>query len=159
MLRNTVNWCFSENNIRMANCKITDVIQALALANNYVQQPPLIHSSSDGRKVTVAVDSVHASYSYKYFGQEKGVTDYTFISQDLSAWASKQGIQLEFIQPGNPQQNVYVERYNRTVRYSWLCQHLFDSIKDVQDYATQWLWFYNNECPNKANGGLCSGIC
>ena len=81
ILRNTVNWCFSQENIRAANRKITDVIQALALANNYVQQPPLIHSSSDGRKMTVAVDSMHASYSYKYFGQEKGVTDYTFIDE------------------------------------------------------------------------------
>ena len=81
MLRNTVNWCFSQDNIRTANRKITDIIQALALANQYVQQPPLIHSSSDGRKMTVAVDSVHASYSYKYFGQEKGVTDYTFIDE------------------------------------------------------------------------------
>ena len=52
------------------------------------------------------------------------------------------------------QQNAYVERYNRTVRYSWLSQYLFDSIKEVQDYATHWLWFYNNERPNKANGGL-----
>ncbi len=81
MLRNTVNWCFSQDNIRAANRKITDVIQALALANHYVQQPPLIHSSSDGRKMTVAVDSMHSSYSYKYFGQEKGVTDYTFIDE------------------------------------------------------------------------------
>jgi len=80
-LRNTVNWCFNQNNIRAANRKITDVIQALALANNYVQHPPSIHSSSDGRKMQVAVDSVHASYSYKYFGQEKGVTDYTFIDE------------------------------------------------------------------------------
>ncbi len=77
-----------------------------------------------------------------------------FISQDLEQWANKHGIQLEFIQPGNPQQNAYVERYNRTVRYSWLSQYLFDSIREVQDYATQWLWFYNHERPNKANGGL-----
>ena len=77
-----------------------------------------------------------------------------FISQALEAWTDKHDIQLEFIQPGNPQQNAYVERYNRTVRYSWLNQYLFDSIKEVQDYATKWLWFYNNERPNKANGGL-----
>jgi len=31
---------------------------------------------------------------------------------------------------------------------------LFDSIKAVQDYATDWLWFYNHERRNKANGGL-----
>jgi len=40
------------------------------------------------------------------------------------------------------------------VRYSWLSQYQFDSIREVQDYATHWLWFYNNERPNKANGGL-----
>jgi len=40
------------------------------------------------------------------------------------------------------------------VRYSWLSQYSFDSIKEVQDTATQWLWFYNNERPNKANGGF-----
>ena len=77
-----------------------------------------------------------------------------FISQELEQWADRHGIQLEFIQPGNPQQNAYVERYNRTVRYSWLSQFQFESIQEVQDYATRWLWFYNNERPNKANGGL-----
>jgi len=77
-----------------------------------------------------------------------------FISQDLETWTDKHDIQLEFIQPGNPQQNAYVERYNRTVRYSWLNQYIFESIVEVQDYATKWLWFYNNERPNKANGGL-----
>ena len=77
-----------------------------------------------------------------------------FISQDLEKWTDKHNIQLEFIQPGKPQQNAYVERYNRTVRYSWLSQYLFESIKEVQDYATGWLWFYNHERPNKANGGL-----
>ena len=77
-----------------------------------------------------------------------------FISQDLEKWADKHDIQLEFIQPGKPQQNAYVERYNRTVRYSWLSQYLFESINEVQDYATRWLWFYNHERPNKANGGL-----
>lgn len=77
-----------------------------------------------------------------------------FISQELEKWSDKHDIQLEFIRPGNPQQNAYVERYNRTVRYSWLRQYLFDSISEVQAYATQWLWFYNNEWPNKANGGI-----
>jgi putative transposase len=41
-----------------------------------------------------------------------------FISQELEQWAERHSIQLEFIQPGNPQQNAYVERYNRTVRYT-----------------------------------------
>lgn len=83
-LHNTVTWYFDINNIRSANRKIIDVIHRLALANNYLNQPSVIHSSSDGRKVNVAVDCLHASYSYKYFGKEKGVTDYTFIDERQS---------------------------------------------------------------------------
>lgn len=37
------------------------------------------------------------------------------ISSKLVLWTQKNGICLEHIQPGNPQQNAYVERYNRTV--------------------------------------------
>jgi putative transposase len=66
-----------------------------------------------------------------------------YISATLAAWAEKQGITLVFIQPGNPQQNAYIERYNRTVRYDWLAQYLFHSIEEVQEYATRWLWTYN----------------
>ena len=53
-----------------------------------------------------------------------------------------------------PQQNSYVERYNRTVRYDWLSQTLFDSIAEVQASATRWLWTYNHERPNMAIGGI-----
>lgn len=77
-----------------------------------------------------------------------------YISKLLEQWADKNQIQLVFIQPGNPQQNAYIERYNRTVRYDWLSQYLFENIAEVQHYATQWLWTYNNERPNTAIGGI-----
>lgn len=77
-----------------------------------------------------------------------------YISETLRAWAEKRGIVIEHIQPGKPQQNAYVERYNRTVRYDWLSQTLFDSIEDVQESATRWLWTYNNDRPNMAIGGI-----
>ena len=40
-----------------------------------------------------------------------------------------------FIQPGNPQQNAYVERFNRTVRHEWLQMEEFNSIHQAQDKA------------------------
>ena len=57
-------------------------------------------------------------------------------------------------QPGKPQQNSYVERYNRTVRYDWLNQYLFESLEEIQNFATKWLWSYNNERPNMGIGGI-----
>ncbi len=52
-------------------------------------------------------------------------------------WAKARGIHRYLIQPGQPQQNAYIERYNRTVRYDWLAQTLFDSIEQVQAAATR----------------------
>ncbi len=77
-----------------------------------------------------------------------------YISGALTTWADERGIELAYIQPGKPQQNAYIERYNRTVRYEWLSQYLFDTIDEVRDYATRWLWTYNNERPNMALGGI-----
>jgi putative transposase len=36
----------------------------------------------------------------------------------------------------------------------WLAQYLFDSIEEVQEYATRWLWTYNHERPNMGLGGI-----
>jgi putative transposase len=77
-----------------------------------------------------------------------------YISEAFKAWADLRGIKLMFIQPGKPQQNAYVERYNRTVRYDWLNQNTFSDIAEAQEQATQWLWHYNNERPNMALGGI-----
>ena len=77
-----------------------------------------------------------------------------YISTVLLTWAERQNIRIDHIQPGKPQQNAYVERYNRTVRYDWLNQFLFSSVAEVQDYATRWLWGYNHERPNMALGGI-----
>ena len=77
-----------------------------------------------------------------------------YISGTLQTWAEKAGVGLMYIQPGKPQQNAYVERYNRTVRTEWLGRYHFETIEEVQDHATRWLWTYNNERPNMGIGGM-----
>ncbi len=77
-----------------------------------------------------------------------------YISGTLIAWASREGVRLDYIQPGNPQQNAYIERYNRTVRGEWLGQNIFATIEEAQEQATKWLWTYNNDRPNMGLGGI-----
>ncbi|REG77472.1 putative transposase [Marinomonas pollencensis] len=76
-----------------------------------------------------------------------------FISHDFVNWAKHHNIRIDYIQPGNPQQNAYIERYNRTARYGWVSKHLFETLEEVENYATKWLWFYNHERPHTGNGG------
>ena len=82
-----------------------------------------------------------------YYGPE-------YVSAREQNWAKRRGIRLAYTQPGKPQQNSYVERYNRTVRYDWLNQYLFESLEEIQNFATKWLWSYNNERPNMGTGGI-----
>jgi putative transposase len=77
-----------------------------------------------------------------------------YISHKLRKWAHKKGISLWYIQPGKPQQNAYVERFNRTVRYDLLSQGIFETIEEIQCKATNYMWHYNNERPNMAIGGM-----
>ena len=61
------------------------------------------------------------------------------ISATLQLWAQNRGIAIHYIQPGKPQQNAYIERYNRTVRQEWLGQFIFNTIEEVREHATRWL--------------------
>ena len=72
----------------------------------------------------------------------------------LKDWVLDHGITISYIEPGNPQQNSYVERYNRTMRYDWLNQELFTDLDQVSQQAEDWLYHYNHERPNMGNGGF-----
>lgn len=81
ILKNAVNWCFNLKNLQSANNKILQLINKLSLANCFKYEKDDVHTSSDGRKVNVTVDSLHANYSFKYFGKDKGVSMYTFLDE------------------------------------------------------------------------------
>ena len=76
-----------------------------------------------------------------------------YISDLMKVWCEQNKIEHVFTQPGNPQQNAYVERFNRTVRYECLNQYLFRELSEVQDYTTTWQHFYNHERPHMAVNG------
>lgn len=73
-----------------------------------------------------------------------------FLGEVFVSWCEAQ----DYIEPGKPNQNAYIERFNRTARHEWLDLHQFQSIAHAQLLATQWLWQYNNERPNMAIGGV-----
>jgi len=80
-LENTINWYFSEDNISRANDRILQVMDALDLPNIYRRDKDSLHTSSDGQKIDMAVDSLNAGYSFKYHGMNKGANAYRFIDE------------------------------------------------------------------------------
>ena len=61
---------------------------------------------------------------------------------------------IQYIQPGKPNQNAYIERFNRTFREEVLDQHLFARLDDVREAAWWWMLQYNEERPHDALGGM-----
>ncbi len=77
-----------------------------------------------------------------------------FISVTLATWAEEHDIKLEFIQPGKPTQNSYVERFNRTYRTEILDMYVFRTLNEVLELTENWIREYNEERPHDALNDL-----
>jgi putative transposase len=70
------------------------------------------------------------------------LTSYAFTE-----WCKAKDINLMFIQPGKPDQNAFIERFNRTYRTEVLNAYLFESISQVREITDDWLRRYSEFDP------------
>lgn len=77
-----------------------------------------------------------------------------FISHILQQWCRKNSITMQYIQPGRPMQNAYIERKNGSIRRELLNACLFSSLTEVRVLSDQWRTDYNMERPHKSLGYL-----
>lgn len=87
-LEYTVNWRFSLDNIRAANDAVVKAMDEMELPNLFRRETETLHTASDGQKFEVRGESLHASRSFKYFGQGQGVSAYTFVDERHFLWHS-----------------------------------------------------------------------
>ncbi len=76
------------------------------------------------------------------------------VSLAFTEWAENRGIAIRYIQPGKPNQNAFMERFNRTYRTEVLNAHVFVNLEQVIDVTTRWLTEYNEYRPHDALAGL-----
>ena len=77
-----------------------------------------------------------------------------FESLRFKQWAEERGIFLNFIQPGKPAQNGYVERFNRPYREEVLDMNGFDHLGEVKTITHHWMTLYNHDRPHESLAGL-----
>ena len=77
------------------------------------------------------------------------LTAQTFID-----WCEDNNIEIRYIQPGKPNQNAYIERFNRTYRSEVLNAHLFEDLDQVREITHEWLIGYNEQRPHDSLGGI-----
>lgn len=111
-----------------------------------------VDTSLPAERVIRVLDRVAAYRGYpKRLRQDNGPE---FISRKLELWAEQHGVQLDFIKPGKPTQNAYIERFNRTYRNEVLDCYLFSSLTEVRNITDSWMVEYNYDRPHESLGDL-----
>ena len=77
-----------------------------------------------------------------------------FIAAALAAWCEIHGVHLHHIAPGKPNQNAFIESFNRTDRTEVLDAWVFTSLAEVRQVTEAWLEMYNTERPHRSLGGV-----
>ncbi len=83
-LRDTELLWFTQDSLQKANRRIVEFIGELPMPTIYNDRGNMLHTSSDGKKVVVAVNSLLANYSFKYYGKEQGVNVNSFLDDKQS---------------------------------------------------------------------------
>jgi putative transposase len=77
-----------------------------------------------------------------------------FLGEVFVAWCHGNGIFINYIQPGKPNQNAFIERFNRSLRNEVLDLYLFRNLTEVREIVSRWREQYNQDRPHTALGGL-----
>jgi putative transposase len=65
-------------------------------------------------------------------------------------WTYQYHVQLDFIRPGRPTENGYIESFNRRLRDECLNVEVFFALADVRDKLERWRQDYNQVRPHSA---------
>jgi putative transposase len=73
-----------------------------------------------------------------------------FISQVLDEWAHRRGVHLDFIRPGKPTDNPYIESFNGKLRDECLNQNYFLNLYEAKEVIEDWRIEYNTVRPHES---------
>ncbi len=73
-----------------------------------------------------------------------------FNSKAMFFWSKERQVKLNFIQPGKPTQNAFVESFNGKFRDACLNQYWFNSLDEAREEINQWGDHYNHVRPHSS---------
>lgn len=108
--------------------------------------------SITGKRVTELLDKISITHGLPdSINLDNGSE---FYSKALDAWSYHNGVQLEFIRPGKPVENRFIEFFNGKLRDKCLNTELFFSLADAKEKIKKWREEYNTHRPHSSLGGM-----
>jgi len=129
-------------------------VRCLTIVDNYSRECPVIEvdTSINGRRVAAVLDRLA-----DVRGLPRSITvDHgpEFEGQVLDKWAYSRGVRLNFIRPGKPVENAYVESFNGRFRDECLNEHWFLTMAHAREVIERWRIEYNTERPHSSLGDV-----
>ncbi len=128
--------------------------RVLTIVDQFSRECPLLEAgrSLTGRQV---VDCLERLALFRGLPQAITVDNGAeFCSKALDAWAYQQGVKLDFIRPGKPVENGFIESFNGKLRDECLNTEIFFTLEDARQKLEHWRKDYNEQRPHSALGGL-----
>jgi putative transposase len=126
------------------------VIRIFTIVDDYTRECPAIEvdTSLGGLRVRRVLDRIASERALP----EAIVLDNgpEFRGRALAAWSEERRVRLEFIQPGKPVQNAYVESFNARLRDECLNANWFTSLSDARRKIETWRQDYNQQRPHSS---------
>ena len=126
----------------------------LTIVDQWSRHSPILEvaSSMSGKTVSAALERVLGEGAVPRSITVDHGTE--FMSRALEDWAYHRGVQLDFIRPGKPVENAFIEAFNGRLRDECLNVHQFTSIADAREKIEAWRIDYNTRRPHSSLGHL-----
>jgi len=124
--------------------------RVLTVVDNFTRECLALYAdrSITGEKVAACLNGVARERGYPQSIRVDNGTE--FYSRAMDAWAYVHKVALEFIRPGKPVENGYIESFNGKLRDECLNVELFFNIQDAREKLNTWRYDYNTERPHKS---------
>jgi putative transposase len=105
-----------------------------------------VNAALTGQSVVDALEAVSAHRTLpKAITVDHGTE---FTSKELDEWAYRWGVTLDFIRPGKPVENAFIESFNGRLCDECLNVYSFESIAHAQELIEGWRRDYNDRRPH-----------
>ena len=125
-------------------------IRVLTVVDQFTRECLLLHADTalSGEKVATALDVVIvARRTPQSITVDNGSE---FASKAMDHWAYRNGIHLDFIRPGRPVENGYIESFNGRLRDECLNVEVFFTLADARWKLDLFRTDYNHHRPHSA---------
>lgn len=128
--------------------------RVLTVVDKFTRECVTLHAdqSLTGKKVSRALEFVAQQRSLPEAITVDNGSE--FSGKDFDNWAYWRRIKLDFIHPGKPIENAYIESFNGRLRDECLNEESFLSLQDAREKLEAWRVDYNRYRPHGSLGDL-----